>query len=245
MWKYFIIILKLGYYLIYKTPGIFIRYFRRNKYSKEYRYNYCRKILLKISKAFNVKYHIEGIENIPSNQTFVLYPNHQSNYDPLALISIIDQPIHFIGKIEVKKMPYIGRFFTIINSIYLDRDDIRSSIKTMRECQKRIEEQKDNFVIFPEGTRTRKEDHRMNEFKAGAFKPATASSSLVIPVVINGTYEVLDKNVRRKQYDVHIKFLKPITPEEYKDLSTIDLSNHVQKIIANELEKLLKNDVKE
>lgn len=242
MWKYFIVIMKLGWYILWKTPKIFYIYHHQDKYTSEYKYNYTRKVMRRISKAFKVNYNIEGLENIPKDGNYVMYPNHQSNFDPLAFITLFEEPIHFIGKIEIKKMPYIGKLFEIIGSIYLDRDDIRSQIKTMRECQRRIEEEHDNFIIFPEGTRTRKEDRRMNEFKAGAFKPATSSKSYVIPVMLNGTYRVLDKNIRKKQYHVDIKVLKPISYEEYKDLSTNDLSVHVQELISQELEQSFINN---
>lgn len=242
MLKYLIIIFKLGFYLIYKTPKIFFIYFRRHKYSAEYKYNYCRNIMHKISRAFRVEYHIEGLENLPKDGAYVIYPNHQSNFDPLALLSIFEKPFQFVGKIEVKKMPYIGRFFEILDCIYLDRDDIRASLKTMKECQRRIAEEKINYVIFPEGTRTRKEDRRMNDYKAGALKPAYGAKAYIIPAMLNGTYRVLSKNIRHKTYRIDIKFLNPISYDEYKDINTTDLANHIHDLTAIELEKSFVNN---
>ncbi len=242
MLKYLIIVFKLGFYLIYKTPKILYIYYRRNKYSAEYKYNYCRNIMHKLSKAFNVEYHIDGLENLPKDGQYVLYPNHQSNFDPLALISIFNEPFQFVGKIEVKKMPYINKFFEILDCIYLDREDIRASIKTMRECQRRIAEDKINYVIFPEGTRTRKLDRRMNEYKAGALKPAYGAHAYIVPTMLNGTYRVLNKNIRRKTYRVDIKFLIPISYEEYKDITTTDLAKQIHDLTAIELEKSFINN---
>lgn len=238
MWKYFVnIVLKLGLYIIYKIPQIYYVYWKRNKYSEEYKYNFIRKIMFKVNKAFNVEYHVEGLENIPSNQTYVLFPNHQANFDPLALVTVIDKPIQFIGKKEVQKMFLVGKAFEILNSIYLDRDNLRASLDTMKECQRRIKEDHANFVIFPEGTRTRKEDRRMNDFKPGAFKSACNGQATIVPVMLNGTYRVLNKKIKKKVYRVDIKFLKPIPYEEYKDISTADLALHVHNLVEEELEK--------
>ena len=77
----------------------------------------------------------------------------------------------------------------------------------------------------------------MNDYKAGALKPAYGARASIIPVMINGTYRVLDKNIRKKSYRVDIKFLKPISFEEYENIDTVELANHIHDLTAIELEK--------
>ena len=183
----------------------------------------------------------KGLEKLDQVEHGVIYANHQSNIDIVAMLKAIKKPHGYVAKKELDNIFLLSDSMRLIQCQFMDRTDVRQSVRVISAAAKSVKEGH-LMVIFPEGTRTRKEDRRMNEFKAGAFKPATSSKSYVIPVMLNGTYRVLDKNIRKKQYYVDIKIFKPISYEEYKDLSTNDLSVHVQELISQELEQSFINN---
>lgn len=50
----------------------------------------------------------------------------------------------------------------------------------------------ESVIVFPEGTRSKGD--AMGEFKHGAFKMAFAAGAPVVPVVIDGSYKIMEAN---------------------------------------------------
>ena len=50
----------------------------------------------------------------------------------------------------------------------------------------------EGVIVFPEGTRSKGD--AMGEFKHGAFKMAFAAGAPVVPVVIDGSYKIMEAN---------------------------------------------------
>ena len=87
------------------------------------------------------------------DEPVVYIGNHRSNFDSLIMIAIMEKPLIFIGKSEIKKFPFIGKWFRDIGCLFLERDDIKKSIEVINQGIQRIENGY-SVVIFPEGRRT-------------------------------------------------------------------------------------------
>lgn len=83
-------------------------------------------------------------------------------------------------------------------------------------------------MIFPEGTRS-KSDH-MNEFKDKAFQPAIMAKASIVPVCLKGAY-CLDAQYDSKELEIY--FDKPISYEQYKDMTREELSDFVKRQIQS------------
>ena len=102
---------------IFIVPFIWIKLCYRSKhadkYSDEQHNKMFKYIVEKANKGGNVSIKSYGIDNIPKENGFMLFPNHQGMYDVLAIINGCNKPISVVYKIELKKLYYFSRRNTI------------------------------------------------------------------------------------------------------------------------------------
>lgn len=236
-------------YVLRITPIILVVSFwltyykiRKNKISKVKIHLKIKKYVEKLSKALDMNYVVKGLNNIPNEPSYMICSNHLSLLDPFVFYHIFNDPITFVAKKEVKKMPIINGIMKVIDGYFLERDNLKQEIKVMRKIQTDMLEKNIRCVIFPEGTRSKNLDGAMNEFKAGAFKYPIAINKSILPVCIYGTQKVLDLDVKKKKNIIHVIILEPLKYEDYRNLSTIEVSNLIHERIDNEVKKLIKEE---
>ena len=76
-----------------------------NKYTDEEHYSLFKFIVKRANKSGNLLVKKYGEENIPKEDGFIFFPNHQGMYDLLAIIDACDRPLSFVGKKEVSNVP--------------------------------------------------------------------------------------------------------------------------------------------
>ena len=218
-------------------PGLIIKLilcnFYRLKINKltkkgdiEGRAKYIHKVTTNWAKSVmnlaGAKITVVGKENIPKGKTALFVSNHQSNFDILFLMSSIDVPKGFIAKKELEKWPMISTWMKYINCIFMDRSNLRKSAEAIVMGTKLLKNGY-SMVIFPEGTRSK--GGPIEDFKAGSFKLATKSGSLIVPVTINGTYKLLEANNNRiKGADIELVIHPAIDPKKL-DKEELDTLN--------------------
>lgn len=233
MLKYIRVIFTFGLYLLFSYPKILYYYINRKKIPFEKRYNYILTLFKKLEKSFKVNYIVKGLENVPKSGKIVFCPNHQSYLDPLIL-SLVSQKACPVAKIETKRMPFIGKISAIMGSLYLDRDNLKSSYKTIKEATELLNNNI-NLLIFLEGTRSKNNNRSLNEFKPGGLKPIYNSGATIVPVALDGYYNCLDIKKKQLVNNVYVTFLKPISFDEYKNISNFDLSKQMHDDIEKEI----------
>ena len=235
MWHLFRAVLLLIPTLIYDICAWVFRYSNHpEKYPLDIRYQKTRKLIRKVNKALKLDMHIEGLENRPEEAS-CYFINHLAAVDPLLLIEVMEKPTTLVAKIEIKKMPLVGRIFSGIDGLFLDRDDLKQQLKVMMKVQDSLRERKCNWAIYPEGTRNKDPMNKLLEFHHGTFRAAMKAGVPIVPVVCYGSFRVLNTKHTYKKYPTYIKFLPPIYPEEYKDLKTQDVAAIVQSRVQKEL----------
>jgi 1-acyl-sn-glycerol-3-phosphate acyltransferase len=144
-------------------------------------------------KLAGVKVVVKGRENLPSEGAVVYMPNHQSNFDILALFVSLPGHFRWLAKEELFHIPLFG--FTMRRSGYIpvDRSNRKKSVESMRYAIERIA-QGNSVVIFPEGTRS--PDGHLKEFKAGSFTLAIQAQVPIIPIAVTGSRDVMPKHSR-------------------------------------------------
>lgn len=191
-----------------------------------------------------VRYIIEGEENqSPDIQTLII-TNHQSYMDPVVVMDVSKRPVGFVTKKENYDLPkLIGLGMDYVHNVPIDRDDIRSTIKAFQKIDKVLEENPDmDYCIFPEGTREWPPSFEMTPFHHGSFKIATRRNIPIQPIALYGEERILDSNMHMRRYPVQVRFLKPIEPEEYQDLSTEELADLVHQRIEEAVKELAARD---
>lgn len=205
------------------------KYGNTEKYSEEERYRVLSNIVKKVNRAGNVKIISDGEENLPKENGYVLFPNHQGLFDALVLLETNKQPITFVMKKEIENQWFIKKIIKLLQAQIIDRDDIRQSMGVINTMTKEVKEGR-NYVIFAEGTRSRK-GNELLDFKGGSFKSAVNAKCPIIPVAIMDSYKVFDSKSIKKA-TVRMAYLKPIYPEEYNKMKTTEIAWIVKERIG-------------
>ncbi len=224
---------------IYISPIWFLRickYAKKaDKYTEKQRYDMLRNVVLGVNKAGRIKVNVFGLDNLPKENGYVMFPNHQGLFDVLMMIESNENPFTAVLKIEMKDNFFIKRVVKVLKAQYIDRDDVRQSIKVIKQMTEEVKEGR-NYVIFAEGTRS-KNGNNTNDFKGGSFKSATNAKCPIVPVALIDSFKVFDTNSIKKQ-EVSIHYLEPILYEEYKDLKTNEIAEIVRKRIQNKINEI-------
>ena len=152
-----------------------------------------------------------GEEHIPDEP--VLYiGNHRSFFDVPITYSRCRRLTGFVSKKELEKVPLLSNWMRFLYCLFLDRDNVRSGLKTLLTA---IEQVKNgiSIFIFPEGTRNKGEELSVLPFHDGSFKIAEKTGCPVIPVSINNSVQIFEAHfpIIRKTHVV-LEYGEPIYP---------------------------------
>lgn len=183
-----------------------------------------------IVSTTGAKVNVSGRENIPKTRTICCIANHQSLFDIPLLIGWLGIPLGFIAKKELKKIPVLNGWISIIHSAFIDRSNSRSAIESINKGADNIRKGHP-LVIFPEGTRSK--SGTIAEFKAGSLKLPLSAEAVILPVTIKGTRMIYEANSHIRKSQINLIIHKAIYPEDavYSDKSS--LTKHLQQIISS------------
>lgn len=221
------IIIKMNILVITYFTGIF-RY--SIKKPKDYMgtHQYIGKACRCAIKKGNITLRIEGEENIPKEDGFIFYPNHQGLFDVLVFFATCPRAFAFVIKKEVSKVILLKQIIRATDSYPLDRDDLRQSIGVIKNVTEDVKKGR-NFIIFAEGTRS-KMGNKMNDMKGGSFKAATNAKCPIVPCALIDSFKPFDEK-GTKPLTVTLKYLKPIEYEEYKSMKATEIAAEVKRRI--------------
>lgn len=131
-----------------------------------------------------------GRDRVDESRPAIYVANHQSMSDILAVFAA-HIPMLWVSKVENFYAPFLGWNMGLNNFIPLKRGHLPSIMKMYRTCLRRLAEGHSLFV-FPEGTRS--PDGKLQPFYRGAFRMAARARVPIVPIVIEGTADVLPKS---------------------------------------------------
>ena len=217
---------------ITKLPGAYIklcRYARHpERYPREEMWEHIRYIMQMGTGSGNVELQVFGTENIPAENGFMLYGNHQGMFDVVAIAATCKPPLSVVYKKELRSVPLLKQIYACTNSFAMDREDVRQSLTVIQSVTREVLNGR-NYVIFPEGTRS-KNGNQMGPFHGGSFRCAIKAKCPIVPMAFIDSYRVLDQKGSGFM-KVQLHYLQPIRYEEYKDLKTVELAELVQSRI--------------
>lgn len=199
-----------------------------DRYTEEKRYALLKMIDGRANKGGNITIDAHGTENIPQQNGFIFYPNHQGLYDVLAIIQACPVPFSVVAKQEIGNIPFLKQVFACMKAFVIDREDIKQSMQVIINVTKEVKKGR-NYLIFAEGTRSKKGNHPQ-EFKGGSFKAAMKAKCPVVPVALIDSYKSFDTG-SVAPLTVQVHFLEPIPYEEYKDMKSTEIAAEVKRRI--------------
>lgn len=211
-------------------------YARKNdKHTEEEKYALLKKITKGANRGGRVTIETHGEENIPKENGYIYYPNHQGLYDVLGMVDSSPRPFSVVMKKEVENVPFLKQVFQIMDAKGIDRDDIKQSMKIIMDVTKEVKDGR-NYLIFAEGTRSHNGNNVL-DFKGGSFKAAMKAKCPIVPVAIIDSFKGFDtKSIAPVTVQIH--YLVPLFYEEYKDMKSTEIAGIVKNRIQ---EKILEN----
>lgn len=215
--------------MLYSYPVRLIHHLKYKDKKTEHDANFysLKKIARKMLKLLGVKMDIQGCTIY--DEPVVYIGNHRSNFDSLIMIAIMEKPLIFIGKSEIKKFPFIGKWFRDIGCLFLERDDIKKSIEVINQGIQRIENGY-SVVIFPEGRRTNEDG--VEEFKPGSFKMAFKANARIVPVSFYNSEECYERFHSFRPANVSIRIGEIVNPKALELNNTVQMAKYVHTVIA-------------
>lgn len=203
-----------------------------DKYTEQEHFKMLKFIVRRANKGGNVTIDAHGLENIPKENGFMFFPNHQGLYDVLAIMDVCPVPFSVVAKKEVANIQFLKQVFACTKAFMMDREDVRQSMQVILDVSKEVKNGR-NYIIFPEGTRS-KNGNKVGQFKGGSFKAATKAKCPIVPVALIDSFKPFDTNTINK-VTVQVHFMEPLLYEEYKDMKTNEIAAIVQERIQTKI----------
>ena len=183
-----------------------------------------------------IRTEVKGHENIDPKTSYVFVANHQGAFDIFLIYGYLGHNFKWMMKKSLKKIPFVGTACEFAGHIMVDRSSKASIRETMHKAEKTLRGGM-SMVVFPEGSRSK--NGRMQPFKRGAFLLAEELSLPVVPLTIDGAYNLLPKDgINIHPGKVTLTIHRPITPpaDGKYDLEHLmkESYNHIASALPNE-----------
>jgi len=176
---------------------------------------------------------VTGKENIPKKGSVCFVSNHCGYFDIVILLACCGRPFGFVAKKELVFVPFLNAWIFLLGGLFIDRNNVRNAIKTINKGVQRLKSG-GGMIIFPEGHRSK--GRGLLPFHPGSLKLATQAGTVIVPVAIEGSYDVYEKNKRVVTATTRIAFLKPI------DTASIPLEDRKQ-ILCDKIYSAIKEEL--
>ncbi|MCM1107685.1 MAG: 1-acyl-sn-glycerol-3-phosphate acyltransferase [Clostridium sp.] len=142
----------------------------------------CRMLFLSVE--------VRGRENVDDKTSYVFVANHQGAFDIFLIYGYLGRNFKWMMKKSLRKIFLVGKACESARHIFVDK----SGPKKIRETYDRAREilkEGTSVVVFPEGARSF--TGHMGVFRKGAFQLADELQLPVVPVTIDGSFDVLPR----------------------------------------------------
>jgi 1-acyl-sn-glycerol-3-phosphate acyltransferase len=133
---------------------------------------------------------VEGREHLERGQSYVFVANHQGAFDIFLIYGHLNRNFKWMMKQSLRKLPFVGWACEKSHQIFVDKRGA-SKIKKTYDDARRTLQGGTSVTVFPEGSRTF--TGHMGQFKKGAFALADELQLPVVPMTINGSFNVMPR----------------------------------------------------
>ena len=222
---------------LHVAPGAFIKLWRYaakpEAYEEQEMWNHIHYIMDRAIKGGNIDLKVTGLENLPEKDGFMLYGNHQGMFDVVAIAGTWKRPLAAVLKKELADVPLLKQIRLCTKSFGMDREDVRQSLEVIQNVTKEVRQGR-NYLIFPEGTRSRN-GNVMGEFHGGSFRCAVKAKCPIVPFALIDSYRVLDQK-GSAPVSVQLHYLEPIAYEEFEGMKATEVAALVRSRIQEAID---------
>ena len=138
-----------------------------------------------------VKVEVRGRDNIDRSTSYVFVANHQGAYDIFSIYGYLGHPFRWMMRKGITNIPLVGTACRCAGHILVDTKSASGLKHTVEDAVKYLKDGV-SLVVFPEGRRT--DTGQMGPFKQGAFRLALEFNLPVVPITIDGSYQVMPRS---------------------------------------------------
>ncbi len=160
-----------------------------------------------------------GRENVPDEGGVLICANHQSNLDPPMLGAVSVRRMNFLAKKDLFRKQPFKWLIEHLDAIPIDRDGM--GIGGIKETIRRLK-RGEMVLIFPEGQRTF--DGEMSPLMGGFCALAKRTRVPMLPIGFDGAFQAWPRgSLLPRRSHIWVVVGKPITPDDYDDLSNEEM----------------------
>ena len=213
--------------------ALLILAFRGRRQARQFCFEVSRFACLRALAVGGIRVNIRGIKNLPDDNFFIFAPNHQGSFDAVVTLLALGRPYGFAAKKTLSIVPVAGLWFKILGAVFVSRNKRRTANETVNKCVNVLREG-EPLLIFPEGTRSK--TGNINDIKTGVFRISFLTGAPIIPVIINGTRQAWEKNMRITPCEIDVKILpQSLRVSDTKHTTLTQLKNELREIYENNL----------
>ena len=179
------------------------------------------------------KIEIEGGEHLPSEGSYVLAPNHYSEFDPVIIAVAtwrMGRAPRFMAKETLFRVPVLGWLLRKTGMVPVARASNSAAAKQTLAQSNALVAAKRGVIVYPEGTLTRDPDMWPMRGKTGAARLALAAGKTlpVIPVATWGVQQILPRYGKLRLWPprrrIRVLFGPPVDLSAYSDTAPATLT---------------------
>ena len=159
--------------------------------------------------------HVEGREHLQPRQSYVFVANHQGPVDIFLIYGYLGRNFKWMMKKALRKMPLVGVACEKARHIFVDKSGPKAIKETIDKARATLQNGT-SLVVFPEGSRSF--TGHMGLFRKGAFQLADELQLPVVPLTIDGSFDVLTRMAGINfvhRHPMRLVIHKPIFPTSH------------------------------
>ncbi len=176
---------------------------------------------------------VKGREHLQPRTSYVFTPNHQGSFDIFLIYGYLNRNFKWMMKQSLRKIPFVGKACESAGHIFVDRHNPRTIIATMKQAKETLKDGV-SLVVFPEGARTF--TGKMGEFRKRAFQLADDLQLPVVPITIEGSFEILPRTAKWiSWHPMTLTIHPPIPPKGKGAENTHAMAEEAYQAVASAL----------
>ena len=168
MWRFYYSIVKNIIRMPKIISGMRCRIEHPEKYSEEDCYEYIRYIVNLMKKTGHIRTEGYGMEKLPKEGRYMMYPNHQGKYDAYGIVSVHEKPCTVVMDKAKSNVIFIREIIDMLKGKRMDLNDTRQALKVIEEIAKEVAVGR-RYVLFPEGGYTKEKKKQHDGLQGGMF----------------------------------------------------------------------------
>jgi len=177
----------------------------------ERRWRFVARVLRLVARLTATPLRVDGLDNLPRDQPFVLAANHSSYLDGMVLTALLPLPLAWVVKRELRESWTTSLPLRRLGVLFVERFDAEQGAEDARRLTAELRRGR-SLGFFPEGTFVRSPG--LLPFRMGAFVAAAQAGVPLVPVVVRGTRSKLRAGQwRPRRGGVAVRVLPPIAAD--------------------------------